>query len=171
MIRAILLASATAATFGGRRARSAVIHIEARAPLRTWRSTVVAPRISRVRNVGLPIFEIRPRRSLPPLEWERGVSPSPMPRKRHKPEGIVATLRQVDVLVSQGHPVPTRSVRSGGELLSLARIRRPEEDQVKRMKELEVENARLRRAVADLTLYKLILNEAASGNYFSIRGS
>lgn len=39
------------------------------------------------------------------------------------------------------------------------------------MKELEVENARLRRAVADLTLYKLILNEAASGNYFSIRGS
>ena len=38
-------------------------------------------------------------------------------------------------------------------------------DQVKRMKELEAENARLRRAVADLTLDKLILKEAASGNY------
>lgn len=39
------------------------------------------------------------------------------------------------------------------------------------MKELEAENARLRRAVADLTLDKLILKEVASGNYFSIRGS
>jgi cell division protein FtsB len=44
-------------------------------------------------------------------------------------------------------------------------------DQVKRMKELEAENARLRRAVSDLTLEKLILKEAASGNWFSIRGS
>ena len=44
-------------------------------------------------------------------------------------------------------------------------------DQVRRLKELETENSRLRRAVSDLTLDKLILQEAARGNYFSIRGS
>ena len=42
-------------------------------------------------------------------------------------------------------------------------------DQVKRLKELETENSRLRRAVSDLTLDKLILAEAAKGNFFSIR--
>ena len=44
-------------------------------------------------------------------------------------------------------------------------------DQVKRLKELETENSRLRRAVSDLTLDKLILAEAAKGNFFSIRGA
>jgi hypothetical protein len=44
-------------------------------------------------------------------------------------------------------------------------------DQVKRLKELEKENDRLRKAVSDLTLEKLILKEAASGNFFSIRGA
>jgi hypothetical protein len=44
-------------------------------------------------------------------------------------------------------------------------------DQVRRLKELEQENARLRRAVSDLTLDKPILTEAAKGNFFSIRGS
>ena len=67
-MRAVLLASATAATFGGRRDRIARNHGEAFPPLRAWRRTVVAPKISKVRKVGLPIFEIRPRRSLPPLE-------------------------------------------------------------------------------------------------------
>ncbi len=44
-------------------------------------------------------------------------------------------------------------------------------DQIRRMKDLETENARLRKAIADLTLDKLILQEASRGNYFSIRGS
>ena len=44
-------------------------------------------------------------------------------------------------------------------------------DQARRLKDLEAENARLHRAVADLTLDKQILKEAASGNFFSIRGS
>ena len=44
-------------------------------------------------------------------------------------------------------------------------------DQVKRLKELEAENARLRKAVADLILDKQILAEAARGNFFSIRGA
>jgi putative transposase len=92
-----------------------------------------------------------------------------MPRKRHKPEEIVAKLRQVDVLVSQGQSV-TDAVRSIG-VTEVTYYRWRQEygglkvDRVKRLKALETENARLRRAVADLTLDKLILKEAASGNY------
>ncbi len=92
-----------------------------------------------------------------------------MPKKRHKPEEIVAKLRQVDVLVSQGHPVADAIRSIGVTEVSYYRWRREfgglKSDQVKRMKELEAENARLRRAVADLTLDKLILKEAASGNW------
>ncbi len=92
-----------------------------------------------------------------------------MPKKRHKPEEIVAKLRQVDVLVSQGQPVADAIRSIGVTEVSYYRWRREfgglKTDLVKRMKELEAENARLRRAVADLTLDKLILKEAASGNY------
>ncbi len=92
-----------------------------------------------------------------------------MPKKRHKPEEIVAKLRQVDVLVSQGQSVADAIRSIGVTEVSYYRWRREfgglKSDQVKRMKELEAENARLRRAVADLTLDKLILKEAASGNY------
>ena len=92
-----------------------------------------------------------------------------MPRKRHKPEEIVAKLRQVDVLVSQGQSV-AEAVRSIG-VTEVTYYRWRQEygglkaDQVKRLKELEAENARRRRAVAELTLDKLILKEAASGNF------
>ena len=92
-----------------------------------------------------------------------------MPKKRHKPEEIVAKLRQVDVLVSQGQSVADAIRSIGVTEVSYYRWRREfgglKTDQVKRMKELEAENARLRRAVADPTLDKLILKEAASGNY------
>ena len=92
-----------------------------------------------------------------------------MPKKRHKPEEIVAKLRQVDVLVSQGQSVADAIRSIGVTEVSYYRWRREfgglKSDQVKRMKELEAENARLRRSVADLTLDKLILKEAASGNY------
>ncbi len=92
-----------------------------------------------------------------------------MPRKRHKAEEIVAKLRQVDVLVSQGKPV-AEAVRSIA-VTEVTYYRWRQEygglkgDQVKRLKELEAENTRLRRAVSDLTLEKLILKEAASGNF------
>ncbi len=92
-----------------------------------------------------------------------------MPKKRHKPEEIVAKLRQVDVLVSQGKPV-AEAVRSIA-VTEVTYYRWRQEyggskgDQVKRLKELEAENTRLRRAVSDLTLEKLILKEAASGNF------
>jgi putative transposase len=92
-----------------------------------------------------------------------------MPRKRHKPEEIVAKLRQVDVLTSQGKAV-SEAVRSIGVTeVTYYRWRLEfgglKTDQVKRMKELEAENARLRRAVSDLTLDKMILAEAAKGNF------
>jgi len=90
-----------------------------------------------------------------------------MPRKRHKPEEIVAKLRQVDVLVSQGKPVADAVRDIGVTEVTYYRWRQEfgglKSDQVNRMKDLEAENARLRRTVADLTLDKLILKEAASG--------
>ena len=92
-----------------------------------------------------------------------------MLRKRYKPEEIVAKLRQVDVLVSQGQPVAAAVRSIGVTEVTYYRWRREfgglKTDQVKRMKELETENARLRRAVSDLTLDKMILAEAAKGNF------
>ena len=92
-----------------------------------------------------------------------------MPRKQYKPEEIVAKLRQVDVLVSQGQPVAAAVRSIGVTEITYYRWRREfgglKTDQVKRMKELEAENARLRRAVSDLTLDKMILAEAAKGNF------
>lgn len=91
-----------------------------------------------------------------------------MARKRHGPEEIVAKLRQVDVLVGQGTLV-AEAVRAIG-VTEVTYYRWRQEygglkiDQVRRMKELERENQRLRQAVADLTLDKLILREAARGN-------
>ncbi len=92
-----------------------------------------------------------------------------MPRKRHKPEEIVANLRRVDVLVSQGQSVANAVRAIGVTEVTYYRWRQEfgglKTNQVKRMKELEAENARLRRAVSDLTLDKMILAEAAKG-YF-----
>jgi len=92
-----------------------------------------------------------------------------MGRKIHKPEEIVANLRQVDVLTAQGTPVE-EAVRSIGVTeVTYYRWRQEygglKSDQVKRLKDLETENARLRKAVSDLTLDKLILQEAAKGNF------
>ena len=92
-----------------------------------------------------------------------------MPKKRHKAEEIVAKLRQVEVLTAQGKPV-AEAIRSIG-VTDVTYYRWRSEygglkgDQVKRLKELEAENTRLRRAVSDLTVEKLILKEAASGNF------
>ena len=92
-----------------------------------------------------------------------------MGRKRQKPEEIVAKLRQVEVLTTQGQTV-AEAIRSIG-VTEVTYYRWRQEygglkgDQVKRLKDLEAENARLRKAVSDLTLEKLILKEAASGNW------
>ena len=90
-----------------------------------------------------------------------------MPRKKDAPEEIVAKLRQVDVLVSQGSPVVDAIRQIGVTEVTYYRWRQEygglKLDQVKRLKELELENARLRKAVSDLTLDKFILKEAARG--------
>jgi putative transposase len=92
-----------------------------------------------------------------------------MPMKRHTPEEIVAKLRQVDVLVSQGQSVADAVRQIGVTEVTYYRWRQEfgglKSDQVKRLKELETENARLRRAISDLTLDKIILQEAARGNF------
>jgi putative transposase len=92
-----------------------------------------------------------------------------MAGKRSTPEQIVAKLRQVEVLTGQGKPV-AEAVRAIGVTEPTSYRWRSEYgglklDQVKRLKQLEAENARLRKAVADLTLEKVILKEAASGNF------
>ena len=90
-----------------------------------------------------------------------------MANKRHKPEEIVQKLRQVDVLVVQGmaRVDAIREVRVTEQ--TYYRWRKEygglKTNQVKRLKELEKENQRLRRAVSELTLDKLILTEAARG--------
>jgi putative transposase len=91
-----------------------------------------------------------------------------MARKHHKPEEIVAKLRQVEVQQAQGKSV-VEAVRTIGVTEQTYYRWRSEYgglklDQVKRLKLLEQENGRLRKAVADLTLGKLVLKEAASGN-------
>ena len=91
-----------------------------------------------------------------------------MARTRHTPEQIVAKLRQVDVLTAQGQSV-AEAIRSIGVAeVTYYRWRQEygglKSEQIKRLKQLETENARLRKAVSDLTLDKLILQEAARGN-------
>ena len=92
-----------------------------------------------------------------------------MPSKRHKPEEIVAKLRQVDVLTSQGQNVADAIRSIGVTEVTYYRWRQEfgglKSDQVKRLKALETENGRLRKAISDLTLDKLILQEAARGNF------
>lgn len=90
-------------------------------------------------------------------------------KKAHTPEEIVAKLRQVEVLAGQGKSV-AEAVRAIGVTEPTYYRWRTEFgglklDQVKRLKELERENARLRKAVSDLTLDKVILKEAMSGKY------
>ena len=92
-----------------------------------------------------------------------------MAGKQHKPEEVVAKLRQVEVLLAQGKSA-VEAVRTLGVTEQTPYRWRAEYgglklDQVRRLKQLEQENGRLRRAVADLTLEKLVLKEAAAGNF------
>ncbi|WP_421701028.1 IS3 family transposase [Aliiroseovarius sp.] len=91
--------------------------------------------------------------------------------KRHKPEEIVTKLRQVEVLCGQGMPRvdAIRQVQITEQ--TFYRWRKQYggmgTDQLKELKRLQKENDRLRRAVSDLTLDKLILSEAAPGKLLS----
>ena len=92
-----------------------------------------------------------------------------MAGRRDKPEEIVTKLRQVEVLQGQGMPVADAVRQIGVTQNTYYRWRKEyggmSRAQLKRLKELEKENQRLRRAVSDLTLDKLILTEAARGNF------
>lgn len=92
-----------------------------------------------------------------------------MSKKRHTVESIIATLREVDVLQSKGQTLG-ESVRQLGISDATYYKWRKEYgglrvDQAKRYKELEQENDRLRKVVADLSIDNAILKEAARGNY------
>jgi putative transposase len=92
-----------------------------------------------------------------------------MSKRNYKPEEIVSKLRQVDVLHSQGMTIADAIRQIGVSEVTFYRWRKEyggmKADQLKRLKELEKENERLRRAVSDLTLDKQILAEAAKGNF------
>ena len=92
-----------------------------------------------------------------------------MPRKSYRPEEIIAKLRQAEVMINQGKKMPEVIKAIGVSEVSYYRWRKEygglKLSQAKRLKELERENTRLRRAVSDLTLDKLILQEAARGNF------
>jgi putative transposase len=92
-----------------------------------------------------------------------------MPKKRYRPEDIITKLREADILISQGKSVAETIKQLGVSDVTYYRWRKEyggmTTTQVKRLKELEKENLRLRRAVSDLTLDKLILQEAVEGKY------
>ena len=92
-----------------------------------------------------------------------------MGRKRHTPEQIITALREAEVSLARGKSVKLISRELGITEQTYYRWRREyggmKVSQARRLKELEGENGRLKRAVADLTLDKLILEEAAKGNF------
>ncbi len=92
-----------------------------------------------------------------------------MKKSRHTPEQIIGKLREAEVVLAQGGTVGQVCKQIGVSEQTYYRWRREygglKVDQAKRLKALEKENGQLRRAVADLTLDKLILAEAARGNF------
>ena len=92
-----------------------------------------------------------------------------MPFKKHKPEDIIGKLREVEIVLAQGASTAEACRRIGVSEQTYYRWRKEygglKTDQARRMKDLEKENQRLRRAISDLTLDKLILQEAAKENF------
>ena len=92
-----------------------------------------------------------------------------MPKKTFTPEQIVATLRQIEVLVSQGKTVPLACKEAGIAEQTYYRWRKEygglKLEQARKLKQLQKENSQLKRAVADLTLEKQILQDIAQGNW------
>jgi transposase-like protein len=92
-----------------------------------------------------------------------------MPRKKHTPEQIITKLRQAEVAMSTGSTVVEAVRQIGVTEQTFYRWRNEygglSIDQAKRFKQIEAENSRLKRAIADLTLDNQILKEAAEGNF------
>ena len=92
-----------------------------------------------------------------------------MARKKHSPEQIVALLRQIEVAIANGKLTPQACREAGIKEQSYYRWRKEygglKVDQAKRLKELEQENGKLKRLVAELSLDKQILQDIARGNF------
>jgi transposase-like protein len=92
-----------------------------------------------------------------------------MARKGRTPEEIIAKLREAEVLISQGTTIAEASRRIGVTGYTYYRWRKEygglRFDQVRRLKDLEKENGRLKKLVADLSLDNAILKEATRGNF------
>ncbi len=92
-----------------------------------------------------------------------------MPTKRYKPEQIVNLLRQVEVAIANGKTTPQAAREAGITEQTYYRWRKEfgglKLDQAKRLKELEKENSRLKRLVAELSLEKQVLRDVAQGNF------
>ena len=92
-----------------------------------------------------------------------------MPMKKHRPEQIVTLLRQIEVEIANGKSTPQAYKEAEITVQTYHRWRKEfgglKLDQAKRMKELERENAKLKRLVAELSLEKQILKDVASGNF------
>ncbi len=92
-----------------------------------------------------------------------------MPRKGYTPEKIINKLREAEVLLSQGETIAVVSKKIGVSDHTYYRWRKEyggmTVDQAHRLKELEQENSRLKRLVADLSLDNAILKEASRGNF------
>ena len=92
-----------------------------------------------------------------------------MPQKRHKPEEIIGKLREVEIQIAQGISAAEAIRGIGVTEQTYYRWRKEygglKLDQAKRFKELEKENARLKRLLADAEIDKAILKEAARGNF------
>ena len=92
-----------------------------------------------------------------------------MPNKRPTPEQIIGKLREVEIALAQGVSTAEACRRIAVSVQTYYRWRKEygglKTDQARRKKDLEKENLRLRRAISDLTLDKLILQEAARGNF------
>jgi putative transposase len=92
-----------------------------------------------------------------------------MPMKRYKAEQIVTLLRQIEVGIANGKPAPQACKEAEITIQTYYRWRKEygglKLNQAKRMKELERENAKLKRLVAELSLEKQILKDVASGNF------
>jgi putative transposase len=89
--------------------------------------------------------------------------------KKHTPEQIVSLLRQIEVAVGNGRTTPIACRESGITEQTYYRWRKEygglQVDQARRLKELEQENAKLKRLVSELSLEKLVLKDIASGNF------
>ena len=92
-----------------------------------------------------------------------------MPMKRYKPEQIVNLLRQIEVEIANGKTTPQACKEAEITQQTYYRWRKEfgglKLDQAKRLKELEKENAKLKRLVAELSLEKQILKDVAEGNF------